>query len=1149
MFWRFGFHAASSIDTLLDKDDQSLLTLDNLLDEDDLLQECKSQNTRLVDYFQRVDVLGRLLGWVSGEVGAAKFDDEEELLLRGSEMGNKTNRFKYPYIATEVLCSEIWSIVETCVSTHPDKLLVPFWNAVLDKLPEDLRFSTEKNNTHAAAHFAKVNAVFLGKKPGEMLKFIQHQPSVLGRILRHIENPSFVDLLVRIIQLDEYTYGYDGAVGVLEWLSSERLIPRLIDMLSPAYPPDIHQVVSDLIKGIISMATPSPGAGLASNGPAASNTAMSDGGGSGVSSNQFARELAREDSVSKLVAYMLQDFSTSLSESESTLSPDSVRATHFESASSSSIHAMGVLTELIRKNNSDYFEPYLFHTLRNRLIGVQQAMIQQGEGHNGETDGRGTLERAMREMVDRMGVVNLGFVLTILCDDRRLDRLVSYLRRPRSLLAESGTVVPANIPASALTFERFRITELLAELLHCSNMALLNRPLRYVRFVLLNRYQHLYDAEGRLQGGLGGLEELARVISLGNEDEDGDVHRFDGNDDMDTEIEPALELPISSASSTSNASSLLDSDEDEDMSTSSEDDSMDMEEIAMYDEPQMQSTAEPPPISPEVDMHAAEPTESNSVSPSVSADNIGPLRHGSVSSLPTRRNSRRSTLPSASAPSAEAPLVVGERLKKRFLELNVLGVLLDLFFEFPWNNFLHNAVYDILHQILTGQVDTSSHYREDIEKPSTQTDEHDSERRSEGSRGYNRELILSLFRDAQLMHKIVEGQRRNDEESAKPRTPRLGYMGHLTLISEDVLTALDRYPASLRDEIMQYAPKGLDTEHGKGSWDEYVTGRYRETKVRDTRLLGGGKPAVGLSGINSGGRMGDVATKWKVDEEEMGGIQATVGAASSPTLDNKPINNEMRGEFRRSVSSKPRREGSADFGVAPTTLDDDDDDFVAGHSLKRFDNDEDDDGDDEEGWLSQSSTFSAMSERRPLGVNGFDDVFDPQVRKETTKEGLKDPFADDDFGPFTAPTASSSSIPSNSDDPFPSFSSSFTDEMALEGMDNLDDSAFDDNFGDFGDFGEFQTGGTASNSSEPPSLNHPTVDVKGDGEESFDGELTPTAGSWISDLSASEGSLGSISSSIDSISSPEGVNVGLDLTGTGVEASESTEQSAREAKH
>ncbi|KAJ3922136.1 SIT4 phosphatase-associated protein-domain-containing protein [Lentinula edodes] len=1046
MFWRFGFHAASSIDTLLDKDDQSLLTLDSLLDEDDLLQECKSQNTRLVDYFQRVDVLGRLLGWL-------------------------TSYLRYPYIATEVLCSEIWSIVETCVSTHPDKLLVPFWNAVLDKLPEDLRFSTEKNNTHAAAHFAKVNAVFLGKKPGEMLKFIQHQPSVLGRILRHIENPSFVDLLVRIIQLDEYTYGYDGAVGVLEWLSSERLIPRLIDMLSPAYPPDIHQVVSDLIKGIISMATPSPGAGLTTNG---------------VSSNQFARELAREDSVSKLVAYMLQDFSTSLSESESTLSPDSVRATHFESASSSSIHAMGVLTELIRKNNSDYFEPYLFHTLRNRLIGVQQAMIQQGEGHNGETDGRGTLERAMREMVDRMGVVNLGFVLTILCDDRRLDRLVSYLRRPRSLLAESGTVVPANIPAPALTFERFRITELLAELLHCSNMALLNRPLRY---------QHLYDAEGRLQGGLGGLEELARVISLGNEDEDGDVHRFDGNDEMDTEIEPALELPISSASSTSNASSLLDSDEDEDMSASSEDDSMDMEEIAMYDEPQMQSTAEPPPLSPEVDMHAAEPTESNSVPPSVSAENIGPLRHGSVSSLPTRRNSRRSTLPSASAPSAEAPLVVGERLKKRFLELNVLGVLLDLFFEFPWNNFLHNAVYDILHQILTGQVDTS----------------------------YNRELILSLFRDAQLMHKIVEGQRQNDEESAKPRTPRLGYMGHLTLISEDVLTALDRYPASLRDEIMQYAPKGLDTEHGKGSWDEYVTGRYRETKVRDTRLLGGGKPAVGLSGINSGGGMGDVATKWKVDEEEMGSIQAT------------PISNEMRGEFRRSVSSKPRREGSADFGVAPTTMDDDDD-FVAGHNLKRFD---DDDDDDEEGWLSQSSTFSAMSERRPLGVNGFDDVFDPKGRKENTKEGPKDPFADDDFGPFTDPTASSSSIPSNSNDPFPSFSSSFTDEMALEGMDNLDDSAFDDNFGDFGDFGEFQTGGTASDSSEPPSLNHPTVDVRGDGEESLDGELTPTAGSWISDLSASE----------DSISSPEGVNAGLDLTGTGVETSEITEQSAREAKH
>ena len=62
---RFGFSAASGIDSLLDKDDVSL---EAILDEDELLQECKAQNTRLIEYFSRADVLQRLLGYVTGSV-------------------------------------------------------------------------------------------------------------------------------------------------------------------------------------------------------------------------------------------------------------------------------------------------------------------------------------------------------------------------------------------------------------------------------------------------------------------------------------------------------------------------------------------------------------------------------------------------------------------------------------------------------------------------------------------------------------------------------------------------------------------------------------------------------------------------------------------------------------------------------------------------------------------------------------------------------------------------------------------------------------------------------------------------------------------------------------------------------------------------
>jgi hypothetical protein len=68
---------------------------------------------------------------------------------------------RYPYVAAEVLCSEIWSIVETCVS-RADELLGPFWETVLDIPPEEM-----KTQMVMAAHFTKINTIFLSKKPAE----------------------------------------------------------------------------------------------------------------------------------------------------------------------------------------------------------------------------------------------------------------------------------------------------------------------------------------------------------------------------------------------------------------------------------------------------------------------------------------------------------------------------------------------------------------------------------------------------------------------------------------------------------------------------------------------------------------------------------------------------------------------------------------------------------------------------------------------------------------------------------------------------------------------------------------------------------------------------------------------------------------------
>ena len=144
--------------------------------------------------------------------------------------------------------------------------------------------------------------------------------------------------------------------------------------------------------------------------------------------------------------------------------------------------------------------------------------------------------------------------------------------------------------------------------------------------------------------------------------------------------------------------------------------------------------------------------------------------------------------------------------------------------------------------------------------------------------------------------------------SAKPKGVRLGYMGHLTLISEDVITALDHFPPDLKQIIEEHAPQP--------AWDNYVRGRYKETRKKDTSLLGGGKPTVVAS-------LARPAGQWKVDEED------THPSVPAPAV--KVEQQETKGEFRRATGSRPALGNTADFGVAPAADDDDDDFTTATH--------------------------------------------------------------------------------------------------------------------------------------------------------------------------------------------------------------------------
>lgn len=64
MFWKFDLHTTSHIDQLLDRED---VTLRELMEEDDVLQECKAQNRRLLLFLSQEHCMQELVSLITTE--------------------------------------------------------------------------------------------------------------------------------------------------------------------------------------------------------------------------------------------------------------------------------------------------------------------------------------------------------------------------------------------------------------------------------------------------------------------------------------------------------------------------------------------------------------------------------------------------------------------------------------------------------------------------------------------------------------------------------------------------------------------------------------------------------------------------------------------------------------------------------------------------------------------------------------------------------------------------------------------------------------------------------------------------------------------------------------------------------------------------
>jgi len=194
-FWRtFGFHTVSAIETILEGQDFSL---EQLLDEDEILQETKAQN----------------------------------------------KKFKYPFLSCEILAAEVWSICDG-LCQHQD---------LMDELFGFLERDPPLNPL-LTSYSCRVVGVLLQKKSTETIFYMKEKGKIITNFIKHLGNASVMDLLLKIIANDENV----GGQGTLEWLCKTDLIPSLVSKFDPKLGEEVHENASQALCDIIAVSSNNP---------------------------------------------------------------------------------------------------------------------------------------------------------------------------------------------------------------------------------------------------------------------------------------------------------------------------------------------------------------------------------------------------------------------------------------------------------------------------------------------------------------------------------------------------------------------------------------------------------------------------------------------------------------------------------------------------------------------------------------------------------------------------------------------------------------------------------------------------------------------------------------------------------------------------
>ncbi|XP_073307586.1 uncharacterized protein [Primulina huaijiensis] len=234
MFWHMaGLSAASpckfQVETILDKEN---FTLEELLDEDEIIQECKALNGRLINFLRERAQIKQLLQYI---VEDAPEESEKERTL------------KLPFIACEIFTCEVDVILKALVE---DEGLMDLLFSFLDH--------DRSHSTSLAGYFSKVVVCLLLRKTTHLMNYIRARQNIINKLVDLIGITSIMEVLIRLFGADEHIY--TNYSDFIQWLESVNVLEMIVNKFSSSDCPEVHANAAETLCALTRFAPP----GLAS---------------------------------------------------------------------------------------------------------------------------------------------------------------------------------------------------------------------------------------------------------------------------------------------------------------------------------------------------------------------------------------------------------------------------------------------------------------------------------------------------------------------------------------------------------------------------------------------------------------------------------------------------------------------------------------------------------------------------------------------------------------------------------------------------------------------------------------------------------------------------------------------------------------------